>query len=139
MKQSTLKNRLSGQPGRHRGLAVFFRIVLIMGALGQPALAVDPLYQPQLQRLMQVIGSLYFLQPLCGFKEQDWRLHGAELIELDQPNDDRRQRLTGAFNHGYQVYARLYLECTGSAQQAMGQLLEEAATLSRTIHARNAE
>lgn len=110
-----------------------------IGVSVQPALAVDPVYQPKMQRLLQLIGSLYFLQPLCGFEQQDWRLHAAELIDLDQPSDDRRQRLIGSFNEGYKAYARLYRECTEAARVAQSRLLVEADELSREIHSRYAE
>ncbi len=126
---------------RQRFLAVV-RACLLGAALSvfvQPALAVDPLYQPQMQRLLHLVGSLYFLQPLCGFEQQDWRGHAAELINLDQPSDDRRQRLIGSFNEGYEAYARLYRDCTEAAKAAQSRLLIEADDLSREIHSRYAE
>ena len=63
----------------------------------------------------------------------------ADLIALDEPDDDRKQRLTGAFNSGYEAYARLYRVCTVSAQQAMSRLLVEAEKTARDIHSRYAE
>ena len=114
-------------------------LALALASFAQPALSVDPQYQPQMQRLLQLIGSLYFLQPLCGFNQQDWRLHAAELIDLDQPSDDRRQRLIGSFNEGYEVYARLYRDCTEAAREAQSRLLSEADELSRDIHSRFAD
>lgn len=113
-------------------------LVLAMGAPA-PALAVDPPYQGPMQRLAEILGSLYFLQPLCGFHEEDWRIHMADLIALDEPDEDRRQRLSGSFNAGYQSYARLYRSCTPSAQLAMTRLLDEAEDVARDIHSRYAE
>jgi uncharacterized protein (TIGR02301 family) len=87
-------------------------LILSLTAAG-PAVAVDPLYEPQLEHLSQTLGSLYFLNPLCASGGQDWRVEMSELIALDAgKDDDRRQRLTGAFNQGYQDYARLYRHCT---------------------------
>lgn len=122
---------------RRRGLAMLLAAVLAFPSA--PALAIDPLYQPQMQRLLFVLGSLYFLQPLCGTDSFDWRQQASELIDDDQPEEDRRLRLTGSFNDGYAAYARLYRDCTESAQQATGQMLVEAETLSRDIHTRFAE
>ena len=85
-----------------------------------PALSIDPPYQEEMQRLTEIMGSLYFLQPLCNVDEEDWRAQAADLISLDDPDDDRRARLIGAFNSGYAAYARTYRSCTSSAQQAMG-------------------
>ncbi len=40
-------------------------LLLIPLLFGTPAKAVDPLYEPELEQLSQVLGSLYFLGPLC--------------------------------------------------------------------------
>jgi uncharacterized protein (TIGR02301 family) len=104
-----------------------------------PSLAIDPPYQSQMERLTEVLGSLYFLQPLCGETGEDWRLQASELINLDNPDEDRRQRLTGAFNAGYEAYARVYRSCTSSARAAIAKLLVEAEQSAREIHTRFAE
>jgi len=116
-------------------------VVMLVGApaISTPAMAVDPLYEPQLERLSEVMGSLYFLTPLCAPGGKDWRIEMSELIALDSPDDDRKQRLAGAFNNGYQAYARLYRECTDSAHTAMTKLLTEAEQTARDIHAHFAE
>ncbi len=101
--------------------------------------AIDPPYEPQMERLAEIMGSLYFLQPLCARGTEDWRQQMADLIALDQPDDDRRQRLAGAFNGGFASYARLYRTCTGSAEAAMMRLLVEGEKLARDIHSRFAE
>ncbi|MEP7241532.1 MAG: TIGR02301 family protein [Devosia sp.] len=103
------------------------------------ARAVDPPYEPQMERLAQIMGSLYFLDPLCHPGGADWRAQVADLIQLDQPDDDRLQRLNGAFNGGFVAYSRLYKSCTPSAQEALSRLLIEAETTARDIHTRYAE
>jgi len=113
--------------------------LLLMFASPQPALAVDPPYQKDMERLSEILGSLYFLQPLCTSVAADWRTEMADLVALDQPDDDRRQRLFGAFNGGYTAYARLYRNCTESARQALTRLLVEAEAKARDIHNRFAE
>lgn len=114
-------------------------LILALTCFAKPALAVDPLYEPQLEHLSQVLGSLYFLGPLCHPGGKDWRVEMSELITLDNPDDDRKQRLAGAFNDGYQSYARLYRECTESARAAMTRLLTDAEQTARDIHAHYAE
>ncbi len=114
-------------------------VLLLASALPQPAAAIDPPYQPQMERLAEILGSLYFLNPLCTDGATDWRAQMADLVALDQPDDDRQQRLYGAFNGGYVAYARLYRTCTASAQEALTRLLVEAETTARDIHARYAE
>lgn len=123
---------------------LFCRTVLGAGvvfglAMTGAARAVDPPYHPQMERLSEVLGSLYFLQPLCADEEEDWRAQAADLIALDNPDDDRRQRLIGAFNAGYEAYARVYRSCTPSAHEAMERFLIEAERSARDIHTKFAE
>ena len=116
----------------------FALIALLLAAT--PARAIDPPYQAEMERLSEILGSLYFLNPLCKpTASSDWRGEMADLIALDEPDDDRKQRLTGAFNAGYEAYARLYRVCTVSAEQAMSRLLVEAEKTARDIHSRYAE
>jgi uncharacterized protein (TIGR02301 family) len=112
---------------------------LCVAVSASPAAAIDPPSQEQMERLAEIMGSLYFLQPLCRPGDEDWRAQMAELISLDEPDDDRRQRLAGAFNAGYSAYARLYRICTVSAAEALTRLLMEAERTARDIHSRYAE
>lgn len=113
--------------------------LLVLVVFVAPARAVDPPYQEEMERLAEIMGSLYFLQPLCQARAEDWRSQTAELINLDEPDEDRRQRLAGAFNTGYAAYARLYRICTVSAAAALARLLGEAEKTAREIHSRYAE
>lgn len=108
-------------------------------ALAHPAAAIDPPYEPQMERLAEIMGSLYFLAPICSDSKVDWRAELADLVTKDQPDEDRQQRLYGAFNGGYQAFARLYRACTPSAEEALTRLLMEAETTARDIHTRFAE
>lgn len=119
----------------------FAAILLVLAAtvLPGPARAVDPPYEGQMEKLAQMLGSLYFLNPLCRSGAVDWRQQMAELVQLDQADEDRRQRLYGAFNTGYAAYARLYRSCTPSAEAALARLLIEAEANARDIHTHYAE
>lgn len=114
-------------------------LLLPLFALPQPAVAVDPPYEPQMERLAEILGSLYFLNPLCAEGTTDWRAQMADLVSLDNPDEDRQQRLYGAFNGGYTAYSRLYRTCTPSAEEALTRLLVEAEAMARDIHTRFAE
>ena len=103
------------------------------------AAAIDPLYQEDMRRLVEIMGSLYFLDPLCGEATADWRTEAAELIVLDAPDPDREQRLYGAFNAGYESYARNYRFCTLAARESMLRLFDEARERSESIRTRFAE
>jgi len=121
----------------HRLLLVLALLVTVI--LPRQAQAIDPPYEPQMERLAEILGSLYFLNPLCKAGGADWREQLGELVRLDQPDEDRQQRLYGAFNAGYTAYSRLYRSCTPSASEAMSRLLLEAETTARDIHTRYAE
>ncbi|HVY50324.1 MAG TPA: TIGR02301 family protein [Devosia sp.] len=114
-------------------------LLLAAIALAQPAAAIDPPYEPQMERLAEILGSLYFLNPLCKPGGIDWRAQLSDLVRLDEPDEDRQQRLYGAFNSGYTAYSRLYRTCTPSALEAMQRLMIEAAATARDIHTRYAE
>ena len=70
------------------------------------ALAVDPLYEPQLEHLSEVLGSLYFLAPLCQPGGKDWRVdprlacprHPFRLLEKLRPRAWVWESVTRAFN-----------------------------------------
>ena len=117
----------------------FLRPLLLVLALSAPAFAIDPPYQRQMERLAEIMGSLYFLQPLCRAGNEDWRAQMAELIALDEPDEDRRQRLAGAFNGGYPAFSRFHRQCTPASREALTRLLLEAQRLAREIHTRFAE
>ena len=117
----------------------FFAVVTLLVFSSSPAWAIDPPYQRQMERLAEIMGSLYFLQPLCQPQTTDWRAQMAELITLDEPDEDRRQRLAGAFNGGYTAFARFHRACTPAAKEALTRLLTEAEKTAREIHTRFAE
>lgn len=119
--------------------SLFAAVLMSLALSSQPAGAIDPPYQDEMERLAQLLGSLYFLQPLCQPGVEDWRSQMADLIALDEPDEDRRQRLAGAFNEGYAAYGRLYRVCTVSASEALTRLLVEAEQMARDIHSRFAE
>ncbi|HTM77886.1 MAG TPA: TIGR02301 family protein [Devosia sp.] len=121
-------------------MKLFRAFVMALTLLASPsAWAIDPVYQPQMERLAEIMGSLYFLQPLCQTGTTDWRAQMEELIGLDEPDEDRRQRLAGAFNDGYTAFARFHHACTPSAREALTRLLTEAEHVARDIHTRFAE
>lgn len=117
----------------------FLAIAVMLCLASGPALAIDPPYQRQMERLSEIMGSLYFLQPLCQPGDVDWRAQMGDLIALDEPDEDRRQRLAGAFNDGYTAFARFHRSCTPIAREALTRLLTEAQKLARDIHTRFAE
>lgn len=114
-------------------------LLVLLALFATPAAAIDPPYQKEMERLAEVMGSLYFLDPLCQGSDTDWRSEMQDLITADEPDEDRRERLAGAFNSGYEAFSRLYRSCTSSAHEALSRLLMEAQQTARDIHAHYAE
>ncbi len=123
---------------RLRPLIIVLILILALVPI-QRANAIDPLYQDDMRRLVEIMGSLYFLEPLCDEETADWRAEAADLIARDAPDPDREQRLFGAFNEGYESYARLYRFCTLAAREAMLRLIDEARDKAESIHSHYAE
>ena len=59
-------------------------LIVLCAALPRPVLAVDPPYEPQMERLAEILGSLYFLNPLCKPGGTDWRQELGDLVRLDR-------------------------------------------------------
>lgn len=111
--------------------------LVISGA--SPACALDPAYQPQMERLAEIMGALYHLDDLCMRSGVDWRLQLAELMDLDDVDNDRRERLAGAFNANYADFQQTHSRCTDSANMLTARFLDEGAKISYDIHIRYAE
>lgn len=104
-----------------------------------PAQAIDPAYQPQMERLAEIMGALYHLDDLCLRSGVDWRGQLADLMDLDEVDDDRRARLAGAFNDNYADFQQSHSRCTDSASLLTSRFLDEGAKISYDIHIRYAE
>jgi uncharacterized protein (TIGR02301 family) len=100
----------------------------------QPAEAPPPPYEPQLQRLSEVLGALAFLRDLCGAKDgDDWRDEMSDLLRAEAPEGPRREKFVAAFNRGFRGYELTYRVCTPNAKAATARYLDEAARISRDV------
>ena len=125
---------------RKKRLNIAFMLALVsVPMMHSAALAVDPPYQAQLERLSSVMGSLYYLAPLCGHTEIDWRGEMAKIIERELPDEDRRARLVGQFNAGFTEFARQHSFCGYATKQTIERFLIDAADISQDIFARYSE
>jgi uncharacterized protein (TIGR02301 family) len=117
----------------------FALALLISAGFTSQSIAVDPPYQQDMERLGHIMGALYHLDAICIKSEQDWRNDFAELMDLDEVDEDRRARLSAAFNTGYEDYARLHFRCTPNARAQLQLFIAEGAEITRNIHTRFAE
>jgi len=96
-------------------------------------------YDPDLDRLAEILGTLHFLRNLCGANEgPKWRDEAQALIEAEAPTGARHDKMVDSFNRGYAGYKQVYRTCTPSAHIVIRRFLEEGSRISRDITARYA-
>jgi|SRR5688572_22659200 uncharacterized protein (TIGR02301 family) len=96
-----------------------------------------PIYEDQLLRLSEILGALSFLRALCGEEDADtWRDEMAALLAAEHPSPERRTRLIGRFNHGFETFNAVYRTCTPSAELAITRYLAEGEALAGDVRSR---
>lgn len=98
--------------------------------------AVEVPYDDKLMRLAEILGSLHFLRNLCGDTGTEWRDRMISLVDAEQPEADRKEKLYARFNHGYRTFASTYLSCTEAAASAIDSYMKEGEALTGEIVAR---
>jgi uncharacterized protein (TIGR02301 family) len=96
-------------------------------------------YDPDLQRLAEILGALHFLRGICGSNEgQKWRDEAQNLIDTEAPSGPRHDQMVAAFNRGYAGFQQSYRTCTPAANVAIHRYLQAGAEIARDITARYA-
>jgi uncharacterized protein (TIGR02301 family) len=96
-------------------------------------------YDPDLQRLSEILGALHFLRGICGSNEgQKWRDEAQALIDAEAPSGQRHEAMVASFNRGYRGFQQSYRTCTPAAGIVIRRYLEEGAGIARDITARYA-
>lgn len=96
-------------------------------------------YDPDLERLSEILGALHFLRGLCNFNEgQKWRNEALVLIEAEAPTGKRHDEMVASFNRGYRDFQESYRTCTPAADVVIHRYLQEGAKIARDITARYA-
>lgn len=120
-------------------LGTLLGIAFLIAACFGPARAetvVGP-FEPELQRLAEILGALHYLRGICHSKEGNkWRAEMQALLDAEATSGERRNQLTIAFNRGYRGFQQTYRTCTPSAGLATRHYLEEGAKIAREITAR---
>ncbi len=106
-------------------------VALPFAALAQTS---SPDYQRKLLRLSEILGTVHFLNRLCGGQgDQLWRQQMVRLLNAESPPAARRARLVNRFNRGYRGYQQAFGECTPAARVAQKRFLREGAFLSQSM------
>ncbi len=104
-----------------------------------PAPAAPTPYDPDLQRLAEILGALHYLRGICGSSDgQKWRNEAQMLIDAEAPAGDRRDQMVQSFNRGYRGFQQSYRTCTPAASLVVHRYLQEGAKIARDITARYA-
>ena len=96
-------------------------------------------FDPDLQRLAEILGALHYLRAVCGSNEgQKWRGQMQALLDAEAPSGERRRQIVASFNRGYQGFQQTYRTCTPAADVAIRRYLDEGVKIARDITARYA-
>jgi uncharacterized protein (TIGR02301 family) len=96
-------------------------------------------YDPDLQRLSEILGALHFLRGICNSNEgQKWRNEAQAMIDAEAPTGNRHDEMVASFNRGYRGFQQSYRTCTPAADVVIRRYLEEGAKIARDITARYA-
>lgn len=95
-------------------------------------------YDDKLARLSEILGAVQYLRTLCpATGKEEWRKAMSDLLAADTASEQqRRQRMTAAFNRGYRTFAAVHTSCTPAAISAEEQYRNEGATLAQEIASR---
>lgn len=104
---------------------------------GPPPEPPPPIYEVQLLRLSEILGALSFLRGLCGASDATaWTAEMQALLAAEHPGPDRRTRLIGRFNHGFETFNAVYRTCTPSARLSIERYVAEGQALARDVRGR---
>jgi uncharacterized protein (TIGR02301 family) len=105
-----------------------------------PAEPPPPVYEDQLLRLSEILGALSFLRGLCGADDAaSWTADMRALLDAEHPGPERRRRLVGRFNHGFETFNAVYRICTPAARASIQHYIAEGQTLTRDVRSRYAQ
>ncbi|MEZ5891841.1 MAG: TIGR02301 family protein [Parvularculaceae bacterium] len=74
--------------------------------------------QKDLTSLATLFGELHHLRRTCDprYEADVWRERMKKLLELEEPQENEREALVGAFNKGYRAAQSRYPACTRKAR-----------------------
>jgi uncharacterized protein (TIGR02301 family) len=111
--------------------------VLMLGSSGMAGAQIIVPFDPGLEQLAEILGSLQYLRGICGANEGNkWRTEMQNILDAEAPSGARRARFIAHFNRGYRAYLRTYRTCTPAAELAIKRYLEEGSRIAREVTAR---
>ena len=96
-------------------------------------------FEPQLLRLVEILGSLEVLRGLCGNETGDWRARAEAIIDAEGEEDATlRRRMIASYNRGNRALVA-YRTCTPSAVFAIDRYMKEGERIARDVLVRYGE
>jgi len=90
-------------------------------------------YESDLLRLAEILGTLSYLETLCGKQTENWNARMEALMDAEAVNEEERERLAGAYNHGIRDYQLSYRTCTPNARAVITRFFAEGAKISNSV------
>lgn len=96
-----------------------------------------PAYQADLMRLSELIGTISYLDGLCGGGEAGrWRGEMSRLFDAQKLDDNGRRPYIAAFNRGLRSVVVAHRVCGAEARAVLDRFLAEGAGLAADIDKR---
>ncbi|AZU04655.1 hypothetical protein X907_2134 [Glycocaulis alkaliphilus] len=87
-----------------------------------------------LEQLAGVLGELHALAFLCqGSGAQAWRRRMEEMLNLEAPDNARRQRMIARFNEGFRQHQQRRTRCGAESEMEAQRLALQGQALSETL------
>ena len=97
-----------------------------------------PAFEPQLVRLMEILGAVEVLRGVCGKETGEWRARAEALLDAEADSNGMRRRMIAGYNRGNRAFAA-YRACTASAVYAIERYMKEGEDVSRELLVRYGE
>jgi len=111
-----------------RALSILILSVAICGGAAAQSLTA---FERDLLNLAGDFGTMHHLTQICEHQnEQVWRDNMLELLRLEDPSRDQRNRMSQRFNDAYNEVEQRFPSCTPEARAYASQLAGEGASLA---------
>lgn len=103
----------------------------VLAAACAPASAQSARYERNLLRLSEILGSMHYLQQMCGaFDDDTWRRQMVSLMQVEKVEGEREAHLIARFNRGYRKYKDWFSSCTDGARAEIDRHTREGSELT---------
>ncbi len=114
----------------HMRKAIAVLIFCVLGSGGALAQALTP-FERDLLNLAGHFGTMHHLTQICEHEgDQVWRDNMLELLRLENPGREQRNRMSQRFNDAYNEVEQRFPTCTPEARSYASQFAAEGAQLA---------